>query len=180
MKTGLKNAVKAGTLNQLRGVGASGSFKVASTNKEPKKKVPDGKVAKKNETASRVIFGSAVSVSNKATKATKNKKVNTSSPATLTKVSPINGITKKAVLMTISGKNDKKSVVIVKKEVVRAKKSAVAKKNINNLNATKAAATKVEAKSRTKSYPRSINIKTEKPTVQAQIQEKKSGRSLRK
>jgi len=160
VKIGLKNAVKAGTLKQVKGVGASGSFKLSDALKT-KEKGKDNKKASGSK---------AVAVASKPVKKTAAKKVKKASAVGVAKLSVAVG--KKATKEVKKSVKAKKASVkesVVKPVVARARAAAETAKK-----AKPAAASKAVAKSKTKSSP-TINRKA-KTTVQA----KKNGRSSRK
>jgi histone H1/5 len=162
VKIGLKNAVKAGTLKQVKGVGASGSFKLSEALKTKEK----GKDNKKASSSKAVT----VAVATKPVKKTSAKKVKKASVVGVAKLSVTVG--KKAtkeVKKPVKAKKGSVKESVAKPVVARARAAAETAKKVKP-----AAASKAVAKSKTKTSP-TINRKA-KTTVQA----KKNGRSSRK
>ncbi len=165
VKIGLKNAVKAGTLKQVKGVGASGSFKLSDALKTREK------VKEKKQVGSDKALEALPSVAKPPKKpATKNVRMQKAS-GSRAKLSVVVG--KKAT------KTSKTTSVVSKAKMNSVKESAikpvVAKVRTASTTPKKVkTTTKAVAKSKLKSSP------TTKRKAKTTVQAKKNGRSLRK
>jgi len=168
VKIGLKNAVKAGTLKQVKGVGASGSFKLSDALKTKEKL----KEKKKQVNSVKEVETAATSATAKPAKKISTKKVKKASVGSTKLTVAIKKSSKDVKKVSVGGKGKKSGVKESVSKPVVAKARAVAS------TATKKGKTgvtsKAAAKSKTKTSP-TMGRKA-KNTVQA----KKNGRSSRK
>ncbi|EFO21535.1 linker histone H1 and H5 family protein [Loa loa] len=131
LRMGLKRGVASGVLKQMKGTGASGSFRLVDAKSEPPKKVKKPAIAKSATAGDMKLLSPKKSMKKKSA----TKKV------TAPKVSKPKAVsTKKASAASAGGTRKKKSVGRPKKAKPSAVKSKTTKKTATHARSKKAAA----------------------------------------